>query len=290
MKRLLSNCLLCLMIATVPFSAQAQEKQQGLFWKISGNGLAENSYLLGTIHIFCDGQISLSPAIEKAIQASKEVVLEAKTEGDGGEENIQAMLMRGDTSLDMLLSELEYAELDSLFTMRTGVPISIFTKFKPIMTSAMMLIKMMPCSPENLSGIEQLVQAKAKKDSISVGELEGAAYQLSLLDSLSLKEQASSLLQLSRDFEKQKKLLASMISAYKKGDLSELNRLLESEPDMISMSNLLLVNRNLAWIPKMETRMKNQATFFAVGAGHLPGKTGLIQLLRDAGYEVSPMP
>jgi uncharacterized protein YbaP (TraB family) len=58
---------------------------------------------------------------------------------------------------------------------------------------------------------------------------------------------------------------------------------------MAGYEDLLLINRNKNWIPVMEKAMSTQATFFAVGAGHLPGKDGIISLLRNAGYTVNPV-
>ena len=48
----------------------------------------------------------------------------------------------------------------------------------------------------------------------------------------------------------------------------------------------LISNRNADWLAKMPAIMKERPTFFAVGAGHLPGEKGLLQLLRNAGYTV----
>lgn len=38
----------------------------------------------------------------------------------------------------------------------------------------------------------------------------------------------------------------------------------------------------------MRELMAAQPTFFAVGAGHLPGSDGVIELLRAAGFTVTP--
>ena len=39
----------------------------------------------------------------------------------------------------------------------------------------------------------------------------------------------------------------------------------------------------------MANMMSRQKTFFAVGAGHLGGETGVVALLRQAGYTLSPV-
>ena len=54
--------------------------------------------------------------------------------------------------------------------------------------------------------------------------------------------------------------------------------------------SVLLINRNLAWMQKLSDLMKDQPTFVAVGADHLVGPQGLIELLRRAGYTLKPIP
>jgi uncharacterized protein YbaP (TraB family) len=57
-------------------------------------------------------------------------------------------------------------------------------------------------------------------------------------------------------------------------------------PEMMGSQELLLDRRNRNWIPVMESAMKNSSTFFAVGAGHLAGNQGVLELLRKQGYKV----
>ena len=58
---------------------------------------------------------------------------------------------------------------------------------------------------------------------------------------------------------------------------------------MDEMTQSLVSDRNRDWMKHILTYIKNKSTFIAVGAAHLPGEEGLIQLLRDAGYTVEPM-
>ena len=59
---------------------------------------------------------------------------------------------------------------------------------------------------------------------------------------------------------------------------------------MAPYEELLLVRRNENWIPVMERIMREGSAFFAVGAGHLGGPKGVVNLLRQAGYTVEPVP
>ena len=58
------------------------------------------------------------------------------------------------------------------------------------------------------------------------------------------------------------------------------------ETDFVEKSPQLLKARNEKWLPKIKEAMKECPTMFAFGAGHLVGPSGVVQMLRDAGYKV----
>ena len=81
-----------------------------------------------------------------------------------------------------------------------------------------------------------------------------------------------------------------MMEAYKEQDLEKLEAFIKKSEDGISLyEDLLLNNRNRNWVIKLKTIMHERPVTIAVGAGHLPGKTGVIELLRKEGYKVIPV-
>jgi len=83
--------------------------------------------------------------------------------------------------------------------------------------------------------------------------------------------------------------MKSMMQAYREQDLSKLEKLItESDPAISNYTDVLLFQRNKNWVEKMKTLMAEKSLLFAVGAGHLPGSEGVIDLLRKAGYTVTP--
>jgi len=81
-----------------------------------------------------------------------------------------------------------------------------------------------------------------------------------------------------------------MIRLYKEENLPELDRLLK-DPNFMNdnQEEWLLTKRNINWAEKIPEQMTRESTFFAVGAGHLSGKNGVIQLLKDKGYTLRPV-
>ena len=89
--------------------------------------------------------------------------------------------------------------------------------------------------------------------------------------------------------DKQSEELNSMIEAYKNNDLKKLYQAILKNKEFKDYKELLLDKRNENWIPKIEEIIKEQSAFIAVGAGHLPSKHGVIDLLKAKGYEVTPV-
>ena len=81
-----------------------------------------------------------------------------------------------------------------------------------------------------------------------------------------------------------------MLTSYKNQQLKEIeNSLNNTEFDMEENQDLLLNNRNKNWVQQLKDIMEKESAFIAVGAGHLVGKQGLIELLKKEGYIVTPL-
>ena len=78
-----------------------------------------------------------------------------------------------------------------------------------------------------------------------------------------------------------------MVEIYKKQDLQQMFTLMTDDKLMSPEARkLMLDDRNIKWLEIMPAMMRKESVFFAVGAAHLPGKNGVIELLRKAGYTV----
>ena len=130
----------------------------------------------------------------------------------------------------------------------------------------------------------------AKEQGKEIIGVETLEEQLAVFDKIPYKKQAELLVQGITDIDKSKKEFAQMIAAYKKQDLDGFEKIFkESEQGLDEFADVLLLQRNKSWIPVIEREAKEKPTFFAVGAGHLGGKQGVIQLLRQQGYTVKPV-
>lgn len=272
-----------------PLSESASTKT--LLWQISGNGLEKPSFLYGTIHMLCAEDAVLSEGLKNAIAKSDQVYLEVDMDNlfemIGSLKN---MKMRGDTTLSDLLNKKDYEKVKHYFEEKSSLlPFRMLETYKPFLAAATILESNVECESVPM---EQVIMQEAKKNKKNIKGLESMAYQMSIFDSIPYKSQAEQLVQYidhAGDKDNNKEY-DELVSAYKKQDLQKLEELTkQTDMGMANYVDLLLYNRNRNWVKKLKPLMLEKSLVIAVGAGHLPGENGVINLLRKAGYTVTPL-
>ncbi len=261
-----------------------------LLWEISGNGLSRPSYVFGTMHVLCAEDAKLSPNMKKALQESVRVYLEIDM--DDREQMMSSLKyfrMNDGVKLQDLLTTAEYKRIDSaLKKSKSPMPLSMVSRFKPMLIASMLGEQFMDCAKKN--GMEMVIMEEAKLLEKEIRGLETIAYQAGLFDSIPYAKQAKDLLQYIDSAETYKKTTMELVKVYKAQDLAKMDSLTrKSDPGMESFMDLLLYRRNRNWVQQMPVLMREGTMLFAVGAGHLPGQEGVLQLLRDKGFVVKPI-
>ncbi len=276
----------------------AQPKQQklvrnadnnSLLWEVSGNGLKEKSYLFGTFHLLCKGDILISEQLKKAMDNSDAVYMELDMDDPsvvmGG---LMMLNMKGGKKLPDLYTEEEYKKVSSYFKDSLHMPISFLESTKPYFLVAMLYPKMMPC--KTVSGVEEELMKLAKREKKTINGLETMQFQASVFDSIPYEQQAKELLKGIDSMASYAKYFDTMVQVYKSQQLQKIESLFnKSEFGMEEHQDILLDNRNKNWVGQLKKIMDQQPVFVAVGAGHLVGKNGLIALLKKQGYKVTPL-
>ncbi len=273
-------------------SLAGEPADKGLLWKISGNDLKDPSYLFGTIHLIDKENFFFPSGTLSAFEKAKKVVFEI----DMNDMNDMSMLfsmmsgimMSGGKTLADLLSEDDYNLVKEHFT-QMGLPFMMFERLKPMFLSIMASMDMDPSSLSSgeMKSYEMEFMEMASAQQKETGGLETIAFQMSLFDSIPYEAQAEMLvqaIQTAADANSNQQF-EEMIKLYKAQDIEKLQQSIsEDESGISEFEELLLTKRNEAWIPQMKKMMTENITFFAVGAGHLGGKNGVINLLRKEGY------
>lgn len=286
MKRILTILALSLMCLT----SNAQ-----LVWKISGNRIQKPSYILGTHHgcpfNYCDSIPGLMKAFDKVDNIIGEInMIEFSEMSPERMQKMQAMMMPADTSLLSLFNEEETAKVNAWLKNEMGASLEMLSVMKPMTIMVTVQNKeMMEVIPEiaTMTTIDKYMQTLGQRKDKTIGELETADYQMELLYGNSLGEQADALLEMI-DHGDSKGLLQQLTNAYKAQNLDTLWKVFQEQMTGYEYDAIIKV-RNLNWEKQMRELLPKQSTLFVVGAGHLPGESGMINLLREAGYKVKPV-
>ncbi|MEO6136926.1 MAG: TraB/GumN family protein [Ginsengibacter sp.] len=272
-----------------PELLKINDNNNTLLWQVSGKGLSKPSYLFGTFHLLCKEDIHFSEQLKKAIQRCDTVYMEMDL--DDPSTMLSGMLymnMKGGKKLKDLYSEKDYQKLESYFADSLKIPLTFFSGAKPYFLVALFYPRMMSCSSP--SGVEQELLKIIKENKKEVNGLETMQFQASVFDSIPYEWQAKELMKSIDSFAVAKNEFDRMLKIYKSQELDSMTAMfVENEFGADEFSKYLLDNRNKNWVNQLNKIMKNESVFVAVGAGHLVGDVGLINLLRKEGYTVEPL-
>lgn len=263
---------------------QAQQKNDALLWKISGNGLAKPSFIYGTIHMICAADFVMNEKLKQHFSNADKVYLEVDMDDPGMNMKMLQLSMLQGKKLNDFFTQEEYNKLNTFFKDSIGMPLTMFNTMKPFVLFSLLSLKTLPCSDQE--SYEMSFVKMAREQNKEVAGLETVEEQMKIFDDMPDSVQAQMLLRYVDEFDKQKKEFSQMVEMYKKGDLDALYQQIMSSPDIAGSEETLLFNRNKNWIPVIEEAMKNESLFIAVGAGHLAGEQGVLNLLKQKGYTV----
>jgi uncharacterized protein YbaP (TraB family) len=263
---------------------------KSLLWEITGKGLSKPSYFFGTMHLMCAEDAELTETVKSLIKGVDQIYLEVDM--DNASELLTGILdLRSKTgkTLRAALEPNDYNRVKDFFEKyQPNVPFSVLELQPPLMISSSLFELLLPCERKN--GVEIKIIDEAYKEKKETKGLETIAFQSSLFDSIPYEDQAKDLVKSIDSLEKNRKAMNEMIQVYKDQDIEKLYSL--STNDESSTSNymdLLLYKRNRNWVGQFSTIGKDSSTLFAVGAGHLGGDKGVLQLLKQQGYTVRPL-
>ncbi len=257
----------------------------GLFWKAESPS-ANTVYLFGTIHTDDNRVTDFSPAVISALKSSDAFMMEILPPSDAS----QLMLPAGNLKELLTDTELEKVyELADFHVMHRDVAL----RMKPWLLAAIFDV------PRPLTPFAQdnLLMTKAEDFGKQVIALETTAEHFGVMDSISLDEQLGILREvLKRSHADKERDYERLLSAYLKGDgekLAALNAEITGSgmpKDLWERMRVkLLDERNAKMAERMLAAAKNKKLFIAVGASHLAGKGGLIDSLKQAGFQLSPV-
>lgn len=300
MKKLKSLLLLLILTwtGTSTFSAQSpvsgKSNEGSVFWEVSGNGLTEPSYLFGTYHLLGSSYVDSLKVVMQKFNQSKAFAGELKIDSTIIPKMSEAAALKG-TTLDKILLKDDYALTAQWLKELSGYDLSMFNTVNPMTVSIVLLAFVQqqvfpqnPSSPELI--MDEYFQQLAKKSGKQITGLETVEDQINAIYlQFSYDRQAELLMDQVKQKDKVGQDLLHMTTIYKKSDFEAIMKIMYGGSFTKTEAEVILDNRNLNWMKQLPALMQQSSVFVAVGALHLSGTNGLVQLLRNDGYTVKPL-
>lgn len=286
MKRILKTAGLTalLLVATIGNaqsrkSVKTSEKNENsLLWEISGNGLEKPSYLYGTVHLICENDFIIKEKVKTAFEKTEELALELDFDDPKELQNMQKLAI-SPVPLSKALTKEEYIKLETLLKNEYSLDIKQFENYNLIGIMSTLMVMKLNCNPKVYEF--EFLQMAMKRKNVIHGMETVEDQEKAFADSYNNSEFINQLSAYDSKYFKE------LIEFYLNEDLNKIFNLTVDDKFMNDEEqNFMLDARNKKWIQKMPEMMKQHSVFFAVGAAHLPGNNGVINLLRQAGYTV----
>ena len=289
--------LTILLLLQSPFFLRdyASAESKNFLWKVRSK--TNTVYLLGSVHLFKKEMYPLDRKIEDAFQQSDFLAVEANLDGPI-QLDLQKMLEKAiysdsEDSLERHVSTETY-ELVRRKAEELGIPLELINRQKPWFLGLMFTsVGFLRLGFDPNYGIDQYFLSKAAGKK-TILELESLDYQINLLSNFNDRDQELFLLMALKDLDTLGQDIDKFLRAWASGDTKSLEKMatrsMTEDGRLSSMYDVLIYDRNKKMVSRIEEFLKAEKTYFVVvGAGHLIGEKGIVELLKAKGYSVEQM-
>jgi uncharacterized protein len=266
---------------------------QSPVWAIRGTH--NTVYLAGSVHLLKTGETSLPPAFERAYRACKALVMEVDVDELDSPAAQSLLLEKGmvaeGATLRASIGEARYSRV-AAEAQRLGLPIEGLEQLQPwaiALTLTQLEYLQLGFDPEE--GVEKQLGRRAHLDGKKIQGLETMEEQINILAGLSSQDQARFLDLTVTELKDADRDTREILTAWRAGNAAKLAALMsEDYQSFPSLYHALVTDRNRRWLPQIERLLKaDQDYLVVVGALHLVGDGGLLQLARAQGFEPRPL-
>ncbi len=262
-------------------------------WSVSSG--ERTVYLGGTVHLLRPGDYPLPVEFEQAYQASSELYFETDISSMNSlavqAQMLQQLAYNDEQSLKTVLNEKAYSALAE-YTAGAGLPLVMLEKFKPGLLISTLQVLQLQSMGFTSQGVDVSFNTRAIADAKALGQLETVQQQINFIAAMGENNESEFILLSLRDLKETDELIEEMIRAWRSGDNLTLAEMFvdDMKSEAPELYDLLLLQRNLKWIPQIEQMLKDADTeFVLVGVAHIVGENGLLDLLTGKGYEIKQL-
>ncbi len=270
-------------------------QDNSLLWEIEHQETQQKSYIFGTIHLIPESYFNISDSLIYCIDVAEEIYLEINLDKINDlleiSDLLSELIMPNGILLSQLLSEEEFKQVQSKME-EMNIPLFFYNKIQPMFLAT--YIHLNENSDIKKEDVQQTVSYDMEINKIALSKdkpikgLESIDFQLKLLNCIPLKEQAKYLVsEINNELEQNNQ--QNLFEVYKNQDLELLKELIADPNIPEQFDELMLDKRNKNWVEQIKEIGKTKTCLYAVGAAHLIGENGILQMLSENGYSIRPM-
>jgi len=270
-------------------AAAARPASKGLIWAVERDG--KTSWLVGTLHLLPPEAYPLPAAEEAAFQSAETLIEEADPDELRTPEAAAKLLKRaffppGQTLQASVAASTFKVIVES--ATQAGLPVDAVQRMRPWMVAVTLAaLEMQSAGFDPALGIDRHFRDRALAMKKPVRTLEGALEQVAMLEALGPALQDALVIEALQGASTEVTQVRTLMTAWQAGDASAIERLLvDSAKDAPAIHQALFTDRNKRWVPKIEACLAAGRCMVVVGAGHLVGTDGLVDLLSRRGYRL----
>lgn len=257
--------------------------QNALLWKIFDDKSQNISYIYGTIHLKDKRVFTYTDTILSYLDSCDKLILELDLNPMNLFQYSDLMMLPADTTLHDLFKPDDLVVIKEVVKNITGMDFTTFEKLKPVVLLSF-LMQYQLGGDMNFTLDEYLYHKGVEKSKEIIG-LETVTEQFTLLETIPLDIIVDYLKNPGDEDEE----LELMICDYLESNIDELLHIMQKDETMISLKEEFLDDRNRKMADKIDELLNESRILVAVGAGHLPGEYGIINLLIQKEYDVEPV-
>jgi uncharacterized protein YbaP (TraB family) len=263
------------------FSQNREEYQ--LLWQIEHKNSDKKSYVFGTMHVKDKRVFDFSDALMPAIQNSEAFALEVHPDSISDSFGKTFYKQTDENIYKRILSPKEYERLNDKFKQINGVSLDSFSLKNPMIIESM-LTEDSKKKDDKDTFLDAYLYAVANSLDREILGLEKAQDQIPLIKDLDDETIRENILDLvDTDTKEYHNYLNELTQLYYQGNIDKI--LLKAHG--FGTIDSVLIKRNRVMVNSLMNIMADKTVFAAVGTAHLPGKYGILELMRDEGYKVS---
>ena len=256
-----------------------------LLWRINGNGLSKPSYLFGTMHLYDKRIFNFGDSVYRSIENTDAFAMEL--DPNSMMDTILSKINEEDTTslIEQLINKKQFDSVEKKLEKKMGVPANQITR-KMLMDERNKETYKRRHKDDMNTVVDLYLYNIARQEGKKVGGVEDVNDQLGIVDELGKDFNINEFLD--DNDTKTTDYINHMIDLYVSEDINKIDQWI-NEAESAGTKDLVLIKRNRKMARRMDSLSKLRSTFFAVGAAHLPGDSGVISLLRKRGLSVTPV-